>query len=412
LQINYCLLHKMEKCTHCFAVHCDFDGNVSQVIHDADVILPSDITGSMLFRVVVSGDLDKYLNFFLELTTIGCANGWEITILTKSGPEMFTFFSEVFEDRIGIAAATTKIGAQLLFEELVRINNEQTSLNRSIAKENDKLQNVNHETGVSYYEELSRLNNELVNMQRELAKKNRELDALNNLKNQFLGIAAHDLRSPIGVILSYSEFLLENGATMDEAEKQQIIERMHGVGTFMFNLVNDLLDVLNIESGKLELNLTEEDLSSLFRNVLSMNAIFARSKMMTMDFNAPVNPVIALIDKPKIEQVLTNYLTNAMKFSYPGSQIKINMEMSGDQVRISVHDQGQGIREEELNNLFKPFEKTSTRSTAGERSTGLGLLIVKKIVEAHQGSVGVNSKFGIGSEFFFTLPVQIHSEVF
>jgi signal transduction histidine kinase len=402
----------MEKCTYCFAIHCDFDGKVNQVIHDADEVLPPDIIGSMLFRIVVTGDLDKYLNFFIELSTVESAIGWEINIKTTAGPETFTFFGGVFGDRIGIAAATTKNGAQLLFNELTRINNEQTNLIRSIAKENARLQNGNVEPSFSFYEELSRLNNELVNMQRELAKKNRELDALNNLKNQFLGIAAHDLRSPIGVILSYSEFLLENGATMDEAEKQQIIERMHGVGTFMFNLVNDLLDVSNIESGKLELNLTEEDLSSLFRNVLSMNAIFARSKMMTMDFNAPVNPVIALIDKPKIEQVLTNYLTNAMKFSYPGSQIKINMEMSGDQVRISVHDQGQGIREEELNNLFKPFEKTSTRSTAGERSTGLGLLIVKKIVEAHQGSVGVNSKFGIGSEFFFTLPVQIHSEVF
>lgn len=396
----------MEKCTQCFAVHCGLDGRVTEVIHDADQILPPDIAGSMLLRIVVPGDLNKYLNFFLQLSSVESAIAWEINVITRSGPETFSFFGGVFNDQIGIAAAKNHNGAKLLFNELTRINNEQTNLIRSITKENARLQKENGEPEVSYFEEMSRLNNELVNMQRELSKKNQELAELNILKNQFLGIAAHDLRSPIGVIMSYSELLSEQGNSLDESERKQIIERINGIGNFMFNMVNDLLDISNIESGKLELNLTEEDMSEVIRNVVSQNRIFARGKEMILDFVEPSYVVSARIDRPKIEQVLTNYLTNAMKFSHAGSSVRILLEVDETRLRVSVCDEGQGIRADELDRLFKPFEKTSTRSTAGEKSTGLGLLIVKKIIEAHQGEVGVKSIYGKGSVFSFSLPVS------
>jgi signal transduction histidine kinase len=95
-----------------------------------------------------------------------------------------------------------------------------------------------------------------------------------------------------------------------------------------------------------------------------------------------------------------------MKYSFPDTIIDIRLEVNNNMARISVKDQGQGMREEEIQKLFKPFQKTSTRSTGGEKSTGLGLAIVKKIAEAHHGEIGVHSTWGKGSEFFFTLPFK------
>ncbi|MCX6277664.1 MAG: HAMP domain-containing sensor histidine kinase [Bacteroidetes bacterium] len=393
----------METTAKRFSVLCDLNGRVLKILSDESQSLDPTLPGAMFFSVVAPGDLNKILNFFLEIKENESAIGWEINVKTLKGTETFTFFAGLFDDRIGIAAATTKNGAQALFAELTRINNEQTNLIRAVAKQNAKLQVVSEAPGTSYYEELSRLNNDLVNIQRELAKKNRELYELNKLKNQFLGIASHDLRSPIGVILSYSEFMLNEPGGDDQEE---LIRRIHSAGQFMLGLVDNLLDIANIESGQLEINFSNEDLGKVLSEVMIMHEKFARTKSMRITFTEPVIPVYALIDRPKIEQVITNLLTNAMKYSFPNTIIVISLEVENGAARISVKDQGQGIREEEVQKLFKPFQKTSTRSTAGEKSTGLGLAIVKKIVEAHQGEVGVNSELGKGSEFFFTLPCK------
>ncbi|MEI6433953.1 MAG: HAMP domain-containing sensor histidine kinase [Bacteroidota bacterium] len=393
----------METAAKRFSVLCDLEGRVLKILSDESQTLAPTLVGAMFFSIVAPGDLIKILNFFLELKEIRTAIGWEINITTLKGTETFTFFAGLFDNQIRIAAATTKNGAQALFTELTKINNEQTNLIRATVKQNAKLQVVSDTPGTSYYEELSRLNNELVNMQRELAKKNRELDDLNKLKNQFLGIAAHDLRSPIGVILSYSEFILDDP---DAEDKTDLIRRIHNTGKFMLGLVDNLLDIANIESGQLEINLSNEDLGKVLSEVMMMHEKFAGAKSIRITLTEPETPVYALIDRPKIEQVITNLLTNAMKYSFPNTIIAIHLEVESSVARISVNDQGQGIREEEVKNLFKPFQKTSTRSTGGEKSTGLGLAIVKKIVEAHQGEVGVNSGWGKGSEFFFTLPCK------
>ncbi len=390
-----------------FSLICDQDGRVDQVLHDEGKVLSPQMTGRMLFNVAVTGDLDKMLNFFMEIKKRGSSMGWEINIETPTGPETFTFFGGHFGHQIGIAAATTKNGAQQLFDELTRINNEQTNLLRASARQYARESNsMDAETGVAYFDDLSRLNNELVNMQRELAKKNRELDELNRIKNQFLGIAAHDLRNPIGVIRGLSELLMDEDMTNSEAERTEIIQTIYRTSGFMLGLVNDLLDIANIESGTLELNLSEEDIREVVQQTIRMNEIFARKKEMQLIFQPGEIPCLVLIDRPKIEQVLTNLLTNAMKYSFPGSSIEVLINPGQKTVRVTVSDHGQGIRSEEIPLLFKPFQRASSRSTGGEKSTGLGLSIVKKIIEAHGGETGIKSVLGSGSEFYFTLPLK------
>ena len=151
------------------------------------------------------------------------------------------------------SAANTKNGAQLLFKELTRINNEQANIIRALTKEKEELQSRQEDPPVAYYEELSRLNNDLVNMQRELAKKNRELDELNKLKNQFLGIAAHDLRNPLSVILGFSALMLEEEEANLSEDQIMMLDSILTSSEFMLRLINNLLDVSAIESGKLKL---------------------------------------------------------------------------------------------------------------------------------------------------------------
>jgi signal transduction histidine kinase len=360
--------------------------------------------GSLFFTRVVHGDIEKILNFFIELKNKQSAIGWDINMATPEGPVTFSFFGGVFGEQVGIAAATTANGAKQLFTDFSRINNEQVNIIRSITKENARLMAGQGIHGSYYFDEISRLNNDLVNIQRELAKKNQELDYLNKLKNQFLGIAAHDLRSPLGVILGYSELIRDDPEGITPEERMNLLGRIYDTGTFMLGLINNLLDIANIESGTLELNRTEENLDEVIRSNIEMNTLYARSKNIQISYIPLDQQIKVMIDRPKIDQAITNYLTNALKYSFPGSLVKVLVDPAPDSVKVTVKDFGQGIREHEVQKLFKAFQRTSTRSTGGEKSTGLGLLIVKKIIEAHDGEVGMSSIFGQGSEFYFTLP--------
>ena len=389
-----------------FSLLCDLDGRVIEIMHDDDRIISSSIIGNMLFSIIVPGDLDKILNFFLELKNKRTAIGWEINVKTSDGAGTFSFFGGIFNDRIGIAASTRKNGAQQLFAELTRINNEQTNIIRSLAKENVKMKTDPDEPAVAYYEELSRLNNDLINMQRELAKKNRELDELNKLKNQFLGIAAHDLRNPLGVIMGYSSFLLEESEGHWSDDQIKMLKSISSSSEFMLHLLNNLLDISSIESGKLNLDLNRSDIVKLIERNVELNSVIAHKKNINISFTYMQKIPDLLIDTGKIEQVLNNLISNAVKFSHPGNDIYITIQLKGNEAVIAVADHGQGIPEPELHKLFKPFEKNMVKSTAGEKSTGLGLSIVRKLVEGHNGNVWVESKKGEGSVFYFSLPVE------
>jgi signal transduction histidine kinase len=394
-----------EPITRQFSIFCNFEGKVTEILQDEHHFLPPSIVGNLLFSIVVPGDLDKILNFFLELKNKKTAIGWEINIAVATGAETFSFFGGIFDEKFGIAAATTKNEAQLLFTELSRINNEQANMIRALAKENEKLQIRYEETPVAYYEELSLLNNDLVNMQRELAKKNRELDELNKIKNRFLGIAAHDLRNPLGVIMGYSDYILEEDNGNFSEEHLMMLSSILKSSEFMLSLINNLLDVSAIESGKLDLELTKADLISVIRNNVELNNVIAQKKNIQIHFNAQEQISEILIDIGKIEQVLNNLISNAVKYSFPNTTVQVNICQNESEIIVSVTDQGKGIPESELGKLFKPFEKTSVQSTAGEKSTGLGLSIVKNLVLGHKGRIWVDSKVGEGSTFYFSLPL-------
>jgi signal transduction histidine kinase len=253
------------------------------------------------------------------------------------------------------------------------------------------------------FDELSRLNNELVGMQRELTKKNLELEELDKLKNQFIGMAAHDLRNPLGNIINFTQFLKDEGTSFSQ-DQVELLEHIKSQSSFLLDLVNDLLDVTSIESGSINLSLEPVDIALLASQVIHLNKTLAEKKEMKIKLDSQIQSTLLTADKGKIEQVITNLLSNAIKYSEKGTSITVKLIKKNNEIIISVNDQGQGIPEDELNLLFKPFQKTSAKSTSGEKSTGLGLFIVKRIVEAHKGKIWAESKAGVGSTFYVSLP--------
>ncbi|MCX6970407.1 MAG: HAMP domain-containing sensor histidine kinase [Verrucomicrobia bacterium] len=220
-----------------------------------------------------------------------------------------------------------------------------------------------------------------------------------------LGMAAHDLRNPLGVILAYSDFLETEAFPVLNEDQRDFVSTIKSTSEFMLSLINELLDVSTIESGQLHLDCAPADLNELARHNVSRNRVLAHQKRIELDFQDTENLPALMIDRGKIEQVLNNLIGNAVKYSHPDTRVAIQISRAGSAVTVSVADQGQGIPEEDLPKLFKAFGRTSVQATAGEQSTGLGLAIARKIVEGHGGKMSVRSQVGEGSTFSFTLPV-------
>ncbi|MGM0497741.1 MAG: hybrid sensor histidine kinase/response regulator, partial [Bacteroidota bacterium] len=215
---------------------------------------------------------------------------------------------------------------------------------------------------------------------------------------------------PLAVIQSYSQFLTEKTSGILPEKYQQFLDTIYSTSQFMLGLIEDLLDVSKIESGKMELNKETFDLIELVRKNMELNQTLAEKKKIELhvDFNPGIIYVEA--DKNKVEQVFNNLINNAIKFSFPGSSVFIKIHLEGEKVQVAIQDQGKGIPEDKQATLFQPFQTISSPGTEGEKGTGLGLAIVKRIVEEHGGRIWVESEINKGSEFHFTLPYQSAKE--
>ena len=253
------------------------------------------------------------------------------------------------------------------------------------------------------------LNQELNNLTRQLHKTNAQLKQLNELKNQFLGMAAHDLRKPVSAILSYTEFLIDEAGKNLTTEQAGFLHTIHASTTLMRRLIDDFLDVSLIESGRFYVDLVKTDIREPVDRSVTLNRLPAqkRSISLRVDYEGPI-PVI-LMDDFKIEQVLNNLVSNAIQHSPPNTEVVIRVSQSDNGVTAAVMDAGPGIAPDEIERLFAPYARGRARKAAGTRSTGLGLSISKKIIEAHHGKIWVESRPGEGATFCFMLPIFIES---
>lgn len=233
-----------------------------------------------------------------------------------------------------------------------------------------------------------------------------ELRRLNKTKNEFLGIAAHDLRSPLGGVLGYVDLLLRflDQERFDISLWRRFLTNIRTTVNDMRALVDKLLDVSAIELGKLDLHIERQRFSTLLAERADLHAQAAASKRIGLDLNLTSADVDVAIDRTRIAEVLDNLVSNAIKFTNPEGSVRVFCESGEKTLDVHVEDTGQGLEEGELGDVFSG-KRLSARPTAGEPSTGLGLVIVKKIVEQHGGRAWVESTKGQGSTFSFSLPL-------
>ena len=246
---------------------------------------------------------------------------------------------------------------------------------------------------------------ELKNLKNELEQKNLALHELIKVKNELLGMASHDLRNPLTSIKGYSEFLLKKGATLKEDTRTDFLKIIHSASGNILGLLNDLLSLSAIESGQLVLNLKPGNLPALIEKRIRLYTHLATEKNIHFKINCQETSVV-LFDTPRIEQVLDNLLTNAIKFSPVGGVIEIIMESGKGYIRVTITDEGPGIKSENLDDLFKPFKKIESDSTKDEKGTGLGLAIAKKMIELHNGTLTFKPSKNQGASFSFKLPAN------
>ncbi|HXF06470.1 MAG TPA: ATP-binding protein [Blastocatellia bacterium] len=226
---------------------------------------------------------------------------------------------------------------------------------------------------------------------------------LMRLKEEFVASISHELRTPLASIKGFAE-LLRKGKADDPALQQEFLTRMiHEVDRLMA-LVNDLLDMSRMESGRLELTLVEVDLADVITETFKTLGTLAEQKGITLRSTLPDQPLVVRADRLRLEQVLINLVGNAIKFTDGPKPVLVTAESETDRVVVKVIDQGPGIPEEEIPRLFDKFYQVTSSAKRAAKGTGLGLYISRLIVEAHGGHIGVITELGKGSTFYFTLP--------
>ncbi|MBF0452717.1 MAG: response regulator [Candidatus Magnetomorum sp.] len=237
----------------------------------------------------------------------------------------------------------------------------------------------------------------------ELELKNKELIESNLLKNNFLGIAAHDMRTPLYGIKGLAELLLDGSKGKMADDQIAYISLINHSVEEMLLLINDLLDISKIESGKLDILPRNDSLIALIDNRLQFHSVMASKKNIIIQRNfLPINTFY--FDANRISQVFDNFMSNAIKYSPFDKEIIVSTETTEKEVIVHIQDQGPGISQEDQEKLFGEFQRLSARPTGGEKSVGLGLAIVKKIITAHKGRLEVKSELDKGSRFSFALP--------
>jgi len=258
-----------------------------------------------------------------------------------------------------------------------------------------------------------------------LADKNRELVRATKLKDEFLANMSHEFRTPLNAIIGFSELVLATKSEWMEEEQRDFISSIARNGRHLLVLINNILDLSKIEAGRMTVNLTRADFRESLRAAVTDTASIRLGKRQTCTIEEADQPIDLLADHVRVRQILINLLSNASKFTPDAGSIHVSAvrtsvplpvpgSRSGesprlvarDAVWISVRDTGTGIKQEDMEKLFKAFSQVDSSSSRQQQGTGLGLALCKEFVEMHGGTIGVESVYGEGSTFWFVLPLE------
>lgn len=227
------------------------------------------------------------------------------------------------------------------------------------------------------------------------------LERMVELQNEFMGMAAHDLRTPLTVALGYGQLLACDRLDLPPPHRKMAAAIQRNC-EFMLRLIDDLLDLEALKSGKLTLQFQEMDLAALVTATTELNRIVAEPKRIAISLEVEQDEVFSLRGDPqKLEQVLNNLLGNAIKYSAGGTHVTVTLRRAESWLEVEVRDQGPGMSPEAVSRCFQPFQRGECH---GQKGTGLGLAIVHRIVTGHQGEISLSSRLGEGTTFLMRLP--------
>ena len=232
----------------------------------------------------------------------------------------------------------------------------------------------------------------------QLEKRNRHLMTIDEEKNNLIKILAHDLRTPINHVQGLAQVFLLTYPSLNEDQKM-IIRQINDSSVRLNKMITNLLDIDAVESNRVNLLIEEITITKLVRQVVSTFEKSAEKKQITLVFSSASETEVIKGDSLFLIQIMENLISNAIKFSEKGKKIEVSIKTANNKIQISVRDQGQGLTPEDLQNLFKKFQRLSARPTDGENSLGLGLSIVKKYVDLMDGKIWCESQPNKGAEF-------------
>lgn len=260
------------------------------------------------------------------------------------------------------------------------------------------------------YEEIKKFNLELKlkidKATEELRNANKELERLNQIKSDFVSTVSHELRTPLTSIQGYVSLICDGDAGPITEEQKEFLQIVKEESQRLTRLITDILDISKIEAGKMNVILKDFNILDFMGSYKKEIKNMALPKGIKVEIKQPARLPNVKADADKIKQIFNNLVSNAIKFSGENTTLSIEIKKSLDNIQVDVSDQGIGISEKDLENIFEKFQQVDSKMTRKAGGTGLGLPITKHLVEAHGGKIWVKSKVGKGSVFSFSLPVR------
>jgi len=315
-----------------------------------------------------------------EAFTKGEAAG-EVNIIAKGGKEIAAYFTAL---RMIIDEKRYLVGTAI---DITELKEAQKALQRA----HDELEE------------------KVAERTQELSQANLRLQELDRLKSMFLASMSHELRTPLNSIIGFVSWLLMGmeGDLNEEQDKQ--LTMVKNSAAHLLSLINDILDISKIESGKVDLSIEAFDVAEVAEEVAETVLPQTKEKGLALTVNVPEG-IKLRSDKRRVKQVFMNLASNAIKFTDQGSVTVTGRIVDKSGLEVTVADSGSGIREEDMKKLFQPFQQIDMSSTKKHEGTGLGLYLCKKLMGFLNGTISARSQYGEGSAFTFTLPLEWHEE--
>ena len=370
----------------------DTRATLSSILEDTGYKVTQLEKGAEALESVRSRSFDVVITD-IRLPDIG---GMEILELAKEiNPEVAVVMMTGYAS-VETAIEAVNQGAYAYFVKPVNPDEIKTTISNALKQQRLSLEN-------------KRLVENLQRSNKLLLEANEELQRATQAKSEFLANVSHELRTPLNVIIGFSQLMMDGASGKINKEQRRCLSDILSGSEQLLGLINDVLDLSKVESGKVELRLTDTVLADVIEWVANtMTPLFA-SKKQTLDVEVEEGLPPVRADEARIKQVLFNLLSNSNKFTADGGKIKIEAVRDGAWSQVSVIDNGIGIKEEEQERIFEPFYRVDSPATR-EGGTGLGLTLTRQIIEKHGGRLWVESQYGKGSKFTFTLPLSSSEE--